>query len=238
MAQKVERKNSMKQQKTDSCINWISQNIFGVFIAFIIILLFLPFVFTLQSPIGFIDSTKANEIGDAINGLTAPIIGSFSALLVFFALKAQIDFNKKQLQVSEFQVLSHIHQLLIKKIEGFETAEKPNIGFYKFIIEFNIDCNKPLEANKSHIEQIRIEEIDSVIKALNSFKNRVDQSFLSIEDKSLFLHEYHTIKDEILKVPPLTKDLLEELFEYLLDDNSTFSKMKEIKESLLNITNH
>lgn len=60
-----------------------------------------PFIFTRDW--GFISFIGTGEIGDTIGGITAPITGLIGAVLVFFALKAQIDANQLIFDQFEFQ---------------------------------------------------------------------------------------------------------------------------------------
>jgi hypothetical protein len=51
-----------------------------------------PIIFTM--PHGFIDFTHTGDIGDTIGGITSPIVNLVGAILVFYALKAQIKANE------------------------------------------------------------------------------------------------------------------------------------------------
>lgn len=62
--------------------------IVGIFIS--------PALFTLDSCCELFDFTETGQIGDTIGGITAPIVGLVSIILLYFTLKMQIDFNKEQ----------------------------------------------------------------------------------------------------------------------------------------------
>jgi hypothetical protein len=96
----------------DRIVNFVSNNIVWVLLGFIVIVIILPRLFIGTSKIGFLDNLKPNEIGDAIGGMTAPIIGLFSAFLVYIAFREQkkandelIKFNKQQLISNEINSL-------------------------------------------------------------------------------------------------------------------------------------
>lgn len=55
------------------------------------IILISPLLFTRS--LGIIDFTNTGEIGDTIGGITAPFASLLGSILVFFALRAQIDAN-------------------------------------------------------------------------------------------------------------------------------------------------
>ena len=64
-----------------------------VFLIIGVIILAIPYFLTMES--GFISFADTGEIGDTIGGITAPFIGFFGSILVYFALKAQIDANEQ-----------------------------------------------------------------------------------------------------------------------------------------------
>lgn len=115
----------------DKIVNFVSNNIVWVFLGFIIIVIILPRLFIGTSRIGFLDNLKPNEIGDAIGGMTAPIIGLFSALLVYLAFREQkkandelIKFNEKQVGFNEMNELKLLEELILSELN--------NIIFYEF----------------------------------------------------------------------------------------------------------
>lgn len=71
----------------------LSKTEWWIFIVFGLTLLFLPYVFTLDS--GIINFKGTGEIGDTIGGVTAPFLGFFGSILVYLALKAQIEANRQ-----------------------------------------------------------------------------------------------------------------------------------------------
>ncbi len=68
----------------------------------------MPFLFTRRS--WWISFTETGEIGDTIGGITAPFIGILSSILVYRALKAQIDANK--IITAQFKQQKQIANLL------------------------------------------------------------------------------------------------------------------------------
>lgn len=84
----------------------------GMVMALIMVIMvpLLAFLFTHKSWI--IDLTGKNELGDAIGGTTAPIIGVCSVVFTFMAFYIQYDFNKRQSQILQLQVKINIRQSL------------------------------------------------------------------------------------------------------------------------------
>lgn len=67
-----------------------------------ICMLFLAvFLFTRPSFTAAFDLTNKGTIGDAINGITGPIIALISAGLLFYSFQAQLEANKHQLKANE-----------------------------------------------------------------------------------------------------------------------------------------
>ncbi|MDP1744255.1 MAG: hypothetical protein Q8L90_01685 [Bacteroidota bacterium] len=62
-----------------------------VLVVGIILVLIAPYIFTRS---GYLSFEKTGTIGDTIGGITAPITSLIGSILVFFALKAQIDANR------------------------------------------------------------------------------------------------------------------------------------------------
>ncbi len=60
----------------------------------IVLCFFAPLILTQPAIAEIFDFTKTGSIGDTIGGITAPFINIIGSILVFFALKAQIDANK------------------------------------------------------------------------------------------------------------------------------------------------
>lgn len=73
-----------------------------LFVLFGIIVLIIPILLTRES--SMISFTDTGEIGDTIGGTTAPFLGFFGSILVYLALKAQIEANehvRKQFEKQE-----------------------------------------------------------------------------------------------------------------------------------------
>lgn len=78
-----------------------------------------------------IDLTGLSSLGDAVGGLTNPIIGVIGAVLTFLAFYIQYDFNKRQSEILDFQSKIMMHQnfqetfsLLLEKFEKIKNQKK------------------------------------------------------------------------------------------------------------------
>lgn len=133
----------------DKVINFVSNNIVWIFLVFIVIVINLPNLFARLSLFPFIKpdgkGLAPNEIGDAIGGMTAPIIGLFSAFLVYIAFRAQIKANEELQKFNERQVgFNELNELKI--IEESLTEDLNNLHL-SYII--NPDTDTYLYGNKS-----------------------------------------------------------------------------------------
>jgi hypothetical protein len=105
----------------DKIVDFVSDNIVWVFLFFIVVVIVLPRLFILVSPIGYFDNLKPDELGNAIGGMTAPIVGLISAFLIYVAFSAQVKANKELIKLSERD--SHIKELnnLFSLLDKLET---------------------------------------------------------------------------------------------------------------------
>ncbi|WP_160150061.1 putative phage abortive infection protein [Parabacteroides sp. Marseille-P3160] len=90
----------------------------------IVFALIAPFVFT-RTGLACLDFRETGQIGDTIGGITAPIIGILSVILLFYTLWEQIVFNKKQKEISSneqfkttFFNLLQVQREILEKIAG------------------------------------------------------------------------------------------------------------------------
>lgn len=82
----------------------------------ILLIICAPFLLTLS--IGLLNFTNTGEIGDTIGGTTAPIASLLGSVLVFYALKAQIDANMIIQQQLEDQKSEELTRKKINYISG------------------------------------------------------------------------------------------------------------------------
>lgn len=114
---------------------------------------FAPLILTEES-ISFVSFKGKGEIGDTIGGITAPFIGLVSAILVYLALKAQIEAN---LQVSsQFQLQKFENQFYeMIRLHKENVNEMSIKGYDKEIVEFckYTNVEKDLYEKESFSEQ-------------------------------------------------------------------------------------
>lgn len=110
----MEQKNKISLD--DKIINWVSANLFCSFsILVLIIFIILLSVFGITALI-YKDKTilNPNEIGDAIGGMTAPIIGLFSAFLVYIAFREQVKANRELMDFNKLTEILGLENIIEK----------------------------------------------------------------------------------------------------------------------------
>lgn len=159
-------------------------------------LILLPLIFTWDY-ISWISFKGKGEIGDTIGGITAPFIGFGGSILVYLALKAQIDANTKiQDQFNEqkkndykqnfentfFNLLS-IHHQIIQDIDYYLDS----IYVFKGINYRNI-------FQKTNFIE------DKVTKSRDVFKNSFKLLYIFMKHDSISLLNKKIEREDILKV--------------------------------------
>lgn len=166
----------------------------GIGVIGLVMIIIVPMFFT-QLHI-FFDFTNTGEIGDTIGGLTAPIIGIFSSLLIYFSFRAQIKANyivqsqidrqkEEEAERREFNYQMETYKHLIQIIENYKSNDefKPDNPLYKGFDALTISfCNisqRKFDPNKVNHRQIRfvnfvLDQFDSIIK---SFKYSQTENF-------------------------------------------------------------
>ncbi|MBV7533052.1 hypothetical protein [Chitinophaga sp. sic0106] len=118
----MKRKESPKEPRNYLLIaKWT----LGIGIACIIIS---PIIFTCHTASERWNFINTGPIGDTIGGLTAPIIGLISAILLFLALRAQLDGNKAAntalITQLESDDLTHLYSNIKQSIDQFTYTPK------------------------------------------------------------------------------------------------------------------
>jgi len=115
----------------------------GIGVVGLIFLFAFPIVAT-QKHFGY-DFTNTGQIGDTVGGLTAPIIGFFSTLLIYFSFRAQIKANyivqsqiDDQKKEDELKSLMEIYKEIKESLQDFtfdpdiEIKGRPAISNFLF----------------------------------------------------------------------------------------------------------
>lgn len=216
----MEEKNKIENK---SILNLSSSEI-KIFLGVGILLILIPLIFTCND-ISWISFKETGTIGDTIGGITAPFIGFGGSILVYLALKAQIDANNAiQKQFEE--------QKKIDYRQNFENIFFNMLTIHHDIIK-NIDYNlKDLikvmstlhkYSSKNHIKEIySIVDIDKPFVSRDVFKATLNILKRLIEEDLVIEHQLNR---------PNENDILMNAYDYSLqnklkDFENIFSKSK------------
>jgi hypothetical protein len=186
-----------------------TNNILIFLIAGILFVIFSPFIFT--RPFGVFNFTDTGTIGDTIGGITAPITSLLGSILVYFALKAQIDANKliqdqiegqknEELIRKKNQYLSEQINIVRMDINEFtytykesSTSSDSNIkqkfnysgsdAIYEFIKSLPRYGNHD---DTEHLKNPKLIELISLMQIINSLFDKIENSEISLDDKNFF----------------------------------------------------
>ena len=186
----------------------------------ILIILIIGVILTLVSPYfltrsaGLIDFSNTGSIGDTIGGITSPIVSLIGSLLVYYALKAQIDANaiiQQQLndqKVAEYdrKIVTYLSEQLnmirtdINDLEFVESTEKVINGEKTKVsttFRGSEAVNKYLELYKLYetegnevlfVEVYQLEQLKLLLELINNFLNLILKEKISSEDKDYLLY--------------------------------------------------
>lgn len=205
-------------------------------ITFLIIALLIGLIpFSLIGTRNVCEFINTGEIGDTIGGITAPFISFFAAVLVYLALKAQIDANDKIQSQFEEQNLKNQEDSLFRKFDDrikFIINEINNFYYSSTYVSNNGGNKRNFEGlqainelflnatntNKIVRANFQIDENDKV--KLNEFKRILDlfnSTFSEFKTTSFNLTKESKLKDND------SKDDLKRYFEFIY-----FSKIEPI----------
>ncbi|MFK6999977.1 hypothetical protein [Flavobacterium oreochromis] len=184
-----------KKNNVDIYAKWIL--LFGALLTII-----LPFSI---STLGINFLGKYGTVGDTIGGITSPISQFIGSILIYLALKAQLDANKiVQEQIDEDNKLSlikhdveQIHELYIffqNNIKSFSyeriAYQKSQIIYGKRAIKLFFQSFETISIDvHSDTEILKIDGVREILSIINSAKlilQKIKKSDISVEDKQFY----------------------------------------------------
>lgn len=160
------------------------------------ILTYVGIVLTIFAPLLFIQEwtgisfNDTGEIGDTIGGTTAPIIGLLSIILLIYTLLEQVNFNKKQKEIStDEQFKSTFFNLLQvqRDILGKITGSFTYLGM--FVHEEHSEKKGKIEVTRLGKEFVTIKDNNEEVSGIEFFKAAKYQ--LKCIFKSLDYNTFH-----------------------------------------------
>lgn len=172
------------------------------FIVGIVLIIISPFIFTRN--LGAVDFSSTGQIGDTIGGITAPIVNLLGALLVFFALKAQVDANS----LIQAQIESQRQEELKKKnlqyfLEQFKMIREDINDFSYFksepgrhVIHKGSDAFNHVLQDARHLkisshqsifqDSPKLFEVQMLLTSIQNFIVQLEKSDLEPDDKTFY----------------------------------------------------
>jgi hypothetical protein len=202
-----------------------------IFTLIIILLCFLSvLIFTLPALVGQFNLTTKSNIGSAIGGITAPVIGVISAILLYLALTRQTQSNIDQRLKNESDIIFLLINQLDNEIASFYhkyTQGKEKVKFtgleginefcngYRY--EYNIEQFKsdPKTSFKTWFEA---GQITLTVETYDLIEKRIEISNLSFEMKQLFSKKLQTYYDCKLRLPLTNLSEAFEMYPHQKDD--------------------
>lgn len=205
-----------EEKKKVSLILNLSKPELYIFLGVGLALILLPLLFTWDS-ISWISFKDKGEIGDAIGGITAPFIGFGGSILVYLALKAQIDANNKIQEQFEkqkkidyqqnfentfFNMLT-IHHDIVKNIDFTpkDLIDSSTKEFKLYIFEHLSLLNDILYSPKS-------------ISSRDVFKFSLDALTILIEEDLVLEHQLNRPNEDRIFMALYDKQLLNKLVDF------------------------
>lgn len=174
----------------------------------IIIVVISPLIFSLDWSTSLFRGS--GEVGDLIGGITAPISSLIGSILVFFALKAQIDANRiiqDQIESQKsdekvkrnIQQISDLYSYFIKSIDDFTYSKKV------WITGESLFKSKTQDVNCYGLEAI---EVFANEFGRNSNDPHSDEcfDFLKVRDFYTILHSAEYLLDKIVALDLVDED--------------------------------
>lgn len=90
---------------------------YPILVIILMIVCIAPFLLTRPAICENLCFTETGQIGDTIGGITSPIIGVCSIILLFLTLRAQLNFNKSQVQDNSLSQILYLQSEIIQMDE-------------------------------------------------------------------------------------------------------------------------
>lgn len=184
-----------------------------LFLAFVIIsFCFISiFIFCLPSFVQIFDLSKnaKSNIGSAVGGITAPVIGIFSSILLYLALTRQTQSNINQRLKNESDIIFLLLNQLDSEVASFYSKYKQGKEEFKFyglegINEFTEEFRYNSDYNNADFTFKDLFESNQLLLIVRTYKLvevRIKMSELSEDLKYLFQSKLNAFFDCKMKRP-------------------------------------
>lgn len=220
-----------------------------IFFTFVLIILcFLSvIIFTLPAFDKSLNLTTTSNIGSSIGGITAPIIGIISSILLYIALSKQVESNIDQRLKNESDIIFLLLNQLDNEIETFYTKSTRGKEEFKYtgiegLNHFTREFRHNYDKEKFDFTFTAFYEANQILLILKSFKlieKRIKITTLSNDLKSIFIQKANLyykcrLKEPLLNIsiavdkhPHLKDETTDEIQRFLNEQNSNNSVLVE-----------
>lgn len=129
--------------RRNSLLGWVESHLNLVMIVSLLVIVIVPFVFSLPAFCRFFELHEGHNVGDAIGGITAPVIGIVSILLLCITLQAQKDAEYRTALENRIFQMINLHR---KNVESMHSEARNLDGqdVFKMISDQIDNCVKDL----------------------------------------------------------------------------------------------
>lgn len=152
----------------------------GVTIVFVLVG---PVLFSLPAMCDLFSLSDKGTIGDALGGITAPIIGLASIILLYWTLREQIRINIEQKKFND------VNRVLSMSSQITRMADDLRFGFSNeqgIVVGHGLSSIQILDHNKTNVG-IAAEEFEQLFEKIQQLDNATTLLFLTLKDRSLSL---------------------------------------------------
>ncbi|HAF30300.1 MAG TPA: hypothetical protein DCG75_14760 [Bacteroidales bacterium] len=178
------------EEQDDNKSNGKKVNIYYLLIGTIFILFFAVYIFTRPAIFDSFVLVESGTLGDAIGGITSPIIGLLGAILVYKSFEAQIEANKLQRKImkneiersnalKDFNTLMDVFKQIKEDYNDLKYGESyGKSAIIAFRAHFEVDPNR--FRKKSFYNDFTYH-----IQVFNLLIDRVENSMIESADKNM-----------------------------------------------------
>ncbi len=184
---------------------WLEKNATTIVVSLLVLLILFPFIVNRETPFGFYFDQEASWIGDAIGGITSPIIGLLSIFLIYLTYTSQ---KKEFKKLSRSSAIQNFESGFFYLLNNLEKSQPKEISFhlnfnydFKYIFKekFDINSSEPQYAQdvmlyKNGIENIRTKEINKeseVIKVV--YELMLEDHLIAFKSYKIFFRKVYNL---------------------------------------------
>jgi hypothetical protein len=165
----------MDTEKKGFVLTWIS-------LALIIVC---PALFSLPAIWDFLDLSEKGPIGDAIGGMTAPILGLASVILLYWTLREQVRINLEQRRFNDISRILSMNAQIAQMADSLSFGFSSNRGI---MVGHGLSSIQVLDKNLSDVG-IAEEEFKQLFEKIQLLDNSTTLLFLTLTNDSLLLED-------------------------------------------------